>query len=544
MTEPDELYIKKHVPHRDFYLNRDFPGFLELLDKLYPNIDSLNEKLWLRIHRYNSYKKCPICGQDVKTFINFNRGFTTYCSPTCAQADPEVRLKNHSTNIERYGSDYRKIQNTKSLQTKLKKYGSSSYNNKEKYKQTCLERYGVDNPTKLESVRAKTMETNLKKYGAPYKILTKEYRDDLRKIIDKKLIEKHPEIIQVKMGDKNLPIFTCECQDKACNLCSARIFEIRYYMFYERKYIYKTEICPIKNPNNANKNTRIELFVRNILDSSYISYITNDRSVLGGKELDIYIPDYKLAIECNGVYWHRTGNKSRIEKTYHFDKWRECRDKGIQLLTLWEDQIFNKPEIVRGIIKSRLGIHEHRIGARKCTLKEVSSKESDIFLKANHLQGSIIGSIRLGLYYNDELVSIMVFGHKRRALGNKGDNKETYELYRYCNKIGWQIIGGVSRLFNHFLDSHPGCTIESFSSNDISIGDLYKKLGFELIDIQKGSYWYICKNMNRYHRYTFRKNILVKEGFDLNKTEFEITDEIGLMRIYDSGQQKWTYNGK
>ena len=544
MNEPNERYIQEHVAHREFYLNRDFPGFLEMLNELYPNINSLGEKLWLRLHGYDGYKKCPICGQDVKTFKNFNQGFTTYCSPTCAQMDPQVRLKNHNTNVERYGDNYRKKQNTKTLQTKLKKYGCSSYNNKEKYKQTCLDKYGVDNPTKLESIKNKIVETNLKKYGAPYKILTKEYRNNYRKTLDKKLIEKHPEIIDIRMGDDNLPIFTCKCQDKTCNLCSNKTYEIGYYMFYERKYIYKTELCSIKNPHNANKGTFIELFVRNILDTYNIHYIENDRKILQGKELDIYIPKHKLAIECNGIYWHQTGSESRIEPTYHFNKWKECKDQDIQLLTIWEDQIYNKPEIVEGIIKSHLGIYDHQVGARKCILKEVSSKESNKFLNENHLQGSANGSIRLGLYYNDELVSIMVFGAKRRALGNKETNENTYELYRYCNKLGWQIQGGASRLFKHFIDSHEDSLIESFSSNDISMGDLYKKLGFKLIDVQKGSYWYIDRKRNRHHRYSFRKDILVKEGYDPNKTEFEITEEIGLMRIYDSGQQKWIYHGR
>ena len=150
-----------------------------------------------------------------------------------------------------------------------------------------------------------------------------------------------------------------------------------------------------------------------------------------------------------------------------------------------------------------MGIYEHQIGARKCILKDVSSKESNKFLDENHLQGSTNGSIRLGLYYNDELVSLMVFGTKRRALGNKENNKDTYELYRYCNKLGWQIQGGASRLFKHFLDMYPNSTIESFSSNDISIGDLYKKLGFELIDAQKGSYWYIDRKRNRYKSFRY-----------------------------------------
>ena len=76
------------------------------------------------------------------------------------------------------------------------------------------------------------------------------------------------------------------------------------------------------------------------------------------------------------------------------------------------------------------------------------------------------------------------------------------------------------------------------------MGDLYKKLGFEYIDTQKGSYWYITKDLQRRHRYSFRKDVLVKEGYDPNKTEFEITDEIGLFRIYDSGQQKWKFGSQ
>jgi hypothetical protein len=282
--------------------------------------------------------------------------------------------------------------------------------------------------------------------------------------------------------------------------------------------------------------TSLELFVQRILDEYNISYITNDRSILSGKELDIYIPDHKLALECNGVYWH-----SLKEPRYHYNKWKTCKDQDIQLLTIWEDQIVNKPDIIRNIILSRLGIYGTKIGARQCSVRDVSSKDSREFLDMYHLQGAVGGSIRLGLYYNDELVALMVFGKKRRVLGAH-EFENTYELYRYCCKSGIHIQGGASKLFTQFLTTHPNCSVESFSSNDISDGGLYKTLGFEFVEEQKGSYWYIDKHMVRYHRYTFRKDILIRNGADPFLTEFQITDGMGLFRIYDSGQQKWKYN--
>ena len=136
----------------------------------------------------------------------------------------------------------------------------------------------------------------------------------------------------------------------------------------------------------------------------------------------------------------------------------------------------------------------------------------------------------------------MVFGTKRRALGNKETNENTYELYRYCHKLGWQIQGGASRLFKHFLDMHPNSTIESFSSNDISMGALYKNLKFQLVGAQKSSYWYIEQDtFKRYHRYSFTKYSLVQKGYNKNLTESQIMSKLPYWKIYDSGQQKWLY---
>ena len=534
MNIPSIEYIKSHKSHREFFIKKDFPGYLEYLNKKFPHIHNFTQKLWLDLYGFNDYPQCPICGQPVKTFQNFTKGFVTYCCPTCAQNDPKVREKNHKTNVERYGEDYMQIVADKGNKTKLIKYGKRGYNNPEKFKQTMISKYGVENPMQIESSKQKSEETCIQKYGAKRKILSTDYQKKKREILDQHLVNTYPEVIDVK---DNGQTFICSCTDPNCTLCESKIFEISYYQYYLRKYRYNIEICTTKRKSYPSKNTDIEVFIQNILDEYDIKYETNNRKILGGKELDIYIPDHKLAIECNGIYWHSDKMPRMEDRKFHYNKWINCKSQGIQLLTIWEDQIINKPEIIKNIVLSKLGIYKHSIGARECTIKETSNSDAHEFLSMYHLQGPISGSVRLGLYHNDELVSLMVFGRKRTALGNK--KHDTWELYRYCTKADWTIMGGAQKLLSHFRKEHPDTILESFSSNDISDGRLYEKLGFTLESIQSCSYWYIDKEMNRHHRYTFRKDVLVRNGADPNLTEFEITDGMGLFRIYDSGQQKW-----
>ena len=137
----------------------------------------------------------------------------------------------------------------------------------------------------------------------------------------------------------------------------------------------------------------------------------------------------------------------------------------------------------------------------------------------------------------------MVFGKKRKSVnGIPSDN--AYELYRYCNKKNMQVLGGASKLFTYFIKNYNPIQIESFSSNDISDGGLYKILGFVKEPKISRSYWYIDSTMHRMHRFSFRKSELVKQGFDPNLSESQITESIGLLKIYDSGQSKWAWINK
>jgi G:T-mismatch repair DNA endonuclease (very short patch repair protein) len=284
------------------------------------------------------------------------------------------------------------------------------------------------------------------------------------------------------------------------------------------------------------KDTSIELFIQNILDKHNITYIKNDRTILGIKELDIYIPSKNIAIECNGLYWHSSLNK---ERQYHINKYKTCKSSGIQLISVWEDQIINKPNIIESIILSKLNIFNKRIYARDCVIKKITNNESNHFLDENHLQGKINANVCLGLYYNDDLVSVMTFGKKRKIM-NHNNLENQYEMYRFCNKTNICVIGGASRLLKHFINNYEPSTIVSFASNDISNGKLYETLGFSKVD-ESISFWYIeSHSLKRYHRYKFRSSELNKH----NISEYDILHQLGYYKIYDTGQSKYEINIK
>ena len=63
--------------------------------------------------------------------------------------------------------------------------------------------------------------------------------------------------------------------------------------------------------------------------------IRNDRSILNGKELDLYYPEKKIAIEFNGDYWHDENHKQR---DYHYNKFKDCLNSCITLVSIFENE--------------------------------------------------------------------------------------------------------------------------------------------------------------------------------------------------------------
>jgi predicted SprT family Zn-dependent metalloprotease len=258
--------------------------------------------------------------------------------------------------------------------------------------------------------------------------------------------------------------------------------------------------------------------------------IHSDRSTIPPYELDIYIPSKNIAIEFHGLYWH--SSKYR-DSNYHYDKYKLCKDKGIQLIQVYSDEWSNKKAIVLSILSSKLNAISNVIYARNTIVKEVSTKEAKEFLDKNHIQGSVKSSIRLGLYYNGTLVSLMTFVKS---------TKYSYELNRFCSTLFTNVVGGASKLFKYFINNFEYNSIISFSDNRISNGNLYSTLKFTYSHDVKYDYFY-TDGVNRYHKFNFRLSRQKRKftNFDASKTEYENAINNGYERIYDAGKIAWVY---
>jgi len=290
--------------------------------------------------------------------------------------------------------------------------------------------------------------------------------------------------------------------------------------------------CPKCSNGGTSKH---ELEIKDFIKSLKLKINENERNIIKPLELDIFIPSHNLAIEFNGVYWH---SEEYVNSDYHLNKTKLCESKNIKLIHIFEDEWVLKKDIVKSRLKNILGLTENKIYARKCTIKEVSSKETKKFLNNNHIQGNVNSKIRVGLYFNNELVSMMTFGKLRKILGSKSiENK--YELLRFCNKLDTIVIGGADKLLKYFIKLYEPNEIISYADRRWSQGNLYEKLNFKFIHNTKPNYYYLI-NKKRENRFNYRKDILVKQGFDINKTEHEIMLERNIYRIYDCGNKKYS----
>ena len=208
---------------------------------------------------------------------------------------------------------------------------------------------------------------------------------------------------------------------------------------------------------------------------------------------------------------------------------------------IWEDDWNYKKDIVKSMILNKLGKTPNKIFARKTEIKEINdNKLVREFLDINHIQGFVGSKVKIGLFFENELVSLMTFGNRRVAMGKKLTNKGEFELLRFCNKLNTNVIGGASKLFKYFIKNYNPIEITTYADRSFSQGELYRTLGFTFIGKTQPNYYYVI-NKHKKHRFNFRKDILIKQGFDSNKTEHEIMLERKIYRIYDSGNLKFEY---
>lgn len=485
--------------------------------------------------------------------------------------NPEVQLKTKSTMLEKYGTDpYRNPEITaKREATNLEKYGVtcslSSIAVREKILQTVRDKYGVDNPFQSEEIKKRIAETNLQRYGvvnpmqnedlvakAQYTNLLRygyptfkgSDADLLRSSFDSSKIEVYKKFRDdteefLKSYDEP-PTMRQLIDDTGTNATTVSFIVTKHQCQHLIKYVH----TPYMEQDIID-------FLNEYLAPHEIKQ--HDRAVISPKEIDIYLPNYHVGIECNPTYTHNSSKRTHfvdmvLPINYHLNKTLECNSKGIHLIHIFGYQWSNKPEIVKSMILNSVGKTPTRYFARKCEIKEVSDADSRLFLNENHIQGYTVSKVRLGLYFDDELVSLMTFSRKRGTLGKTSkDTKDDWELTRFCNKKFSRCVGGASKLFKHFLNNFHPNTVVSFSDRSNTRGTLYDKLGFQFDSYSNPGYVWVNIQSDIYHnRVACQKNNLRKlfndPSIDIeHHSESEIMEEHGFVKVYNSGLIKWVW---
>lgn len=564
----EELIIYKNKSSvKESWVEKNLPNLWNYLIDLEGN--SLSEKIYLLD---NDKPTCKICNSDVK-FLSLTRGYREYCSKKCSNSDPELcstKIENmKKTSLEKYGVDIPSKSDIVKKNTAEARKGYDYTGMVEKLKNKMLDKYGVDNISKLESIKEKKRETTIKNWGVENPFQSDIIKETIQKTLIDKIGVDHPmksKVVREKTARTNLEKWGVDNYTKSKEykdgifdryrkgitkttlnqnsnfisyigkgqyemLCDmGHNYNTNSHLWHARKNISKPQ-CTICNP--------VERF-SSVLEDELYEYIS---SVYDGEiiqnyrskmEIDIYLPELRIGFEFNGLYWHSELYK---DNDYHIKKLRYFEEKGIRIINIWEDDWVEKSEIVKSQIKNWIGLNSGlKIWARNCEVREVEKSEALRFLDENHIQGKIASSLKLGLYHNNVLVSMMSFDHF------EGRNKmldTEWNLNRFCSLLGHNIVGGASKLLKYFINTYKPTRIITFADLSWSTGNLYYKIGFIEKSVTKPNWaWLIDKR--RVNKQRWKKSKLVKLGYDPDRSEVEIMEsEFGAVRVFDCGQIKF-----
>ena len=488
---------------------------------------------------YNNRYACSIkCASIKSKETNLDR-----YGVTCTLHSANVRIKTKKTVLEKYGVDnvfQSEIIKDKIKETNLERYGVEHNMEldfvKNKIKKTNLDRYGVTCFLNSEEGKLKTKKTILEKYGVEHQMLSDEIKhkmiltnidrygvDNIFKHNEFKLFLKKDSIIRnddyyIDYLGNSISLFNCDND-------MLHIFSISTHNYHSR-IKNNIKLCTVCNPIGDQKSIKekdLLEFIENNYDGEVISGY-RDRL-----EIDIYLPELKIGFEFNGLFHH--SNKYR-DNNYHLDKTNHFKDRDIRVIHVWEDDWTFKKDIVKSQILNLLNKNTEKIFARKCYTKEVSVKETRKFLDSNHIQGFVSSTIKIGLYHQDELISIMTFDSFE---GRKKMEEGGYNLSRFCNKINTNVVGGASKLLNHFIKNYNVIRIVSYADKDWSVGSLYYTLGFENVGGNGPDYKYIV-NKKRVHKSRYKKSKL-----KTTLTAAKQMEKDGILKVYDCGKIKFEY---
>ena len=531
----------------------------------------------VRLHhiRSNTFSipVCKMCDNHVK-WVNTKQphGYAMFCSSKCAATSPETIAKRKQTCIDHFGVDsfsqtdgfrsasfhsdtaiiaaakeQRATTNnrrygtpfTTSLPdvirkrqvTTLKKYGHTNVLASNYVQQIKLEKYGVVGYTSTPQFKLDRADTMISRYGVLYsgqnaESITKgkatnsaHYGYDAfsQSHIDKESLDKSNDVnwLHEQHHEIKKPLSQIALELGV----SLKTIQNRFNLY---------NIGIVRYPKSWAEQQLLDFF-----KSLNIQVVSGDRTILNGKELDIYLPGHDVAIEYCGLYWHSDAHIKK-DKHYHKQKLDACALRGIKLITIFEDEWIHTPNLVKATLLYKLGLSQTKsIPARKCKIRLVDTSTKTTFFNHNHIQGNGPSSINIGLFYDDVLVSCMGF---IKQLNN------VYNLNRFATSAS--VMGGFGKTLKYFITNFNPSQIISFADLRWSTGDVYTKSGFVLDKKLPPDYEYVdLHNIKRIHKFNFRhKNLpnILGDKYDPLLSETQNTKNNNWFKIWNCGLLRYT----
>lgn len=328
-------------------------------------------------------------------------------------------------------------------QTKLNRYGDKHFTNREKAKQTCLSKYGAE--TYLGSMTNANLYSNTHECSELYKSCFDD-KTALESLISS-LEHKTSSALGAALG---VPYGQALHLLEKHNLMS---------------------MIDLKDYSSQSERELVEFIGKDLC-------LTRDRTAISPYEIDIYVPSKKIGIEFNGSYWHSSIYK---DKNYHFNKSKIAEKNGIRLIHIYEYEWINPAQRkkIELMLNIALGRVNNKIYARQCDIRKISNQEAKSLNEQVHLQGHRNAQVTYGLFYKNELVQLMSFSKTKYNRNLKDDN--SWEIIRGCPGSNNIVVGGVSKLFTHFIRDYSPTKVFSYCDFNKFDGKSYEALGMKFI---------------------------------------------------------------
>lgn len=542
-------------------VNKELKELTWFIDEHYQNPTSA-QRLYHIIEDLYDVPICQFCKDDTKKFHRLNSGYFNTCGAEKCKTDSKISSFK-KTISEKYGDSFFKPgskERNRYISTMLQNYGvDHNFKSKEiqdSIKSTMVNKYGVEIPLCNKEILDKRNNTCMNKYGTLNFVCSEKAKStNLIKFgfenamknseISKKVSENSSKTKRLILSNKlinfgiSLVKYDRIRSEFFCNSCGSNF--INHPVTVNSKLRFQINPCTKCNPPDFTT-SKMERELSNFISSVYNGEIINNCKTLFSdnpkfSEVDVYLPDLKIAFEFNGLYWHSEIYK---DKKYHNEKSEYLLNKGIRLYHVWEDDWIYKNDIIKSRILSTLGVYSNILYGRKCKVDYVNPIDYKKFCESNHLKGYSPASLILGLYNNNNLVSVASFAKTRKMIDSKNTSSE-YELIRSCTLKNTLVIGGVSKLIKNFLQNISGSLVtycdSSFSPDPISTS--YFKSGLNYIkSTDPGYYW--CIDGRRSNRLNWTKAKLISLGYSPDETAEQIMNSLGYYKIWDCGNHKFS----